>query len=131
RSEIDAGPLTAPSRRPAPRVRPAVLRLSSWRRGAMCRTLTTGASGPFTVSVWGQPGRQPSKPRAPEGGGKTQEGRGGTARGGRARGAAARATRPQPPASRSRRPSLPEPYDGSGVLRVAAGQQSRSDRQAR
>lgn len=54
-SEISAGPLIAPARGPAPRVRTAVLRLSSWRRGAMCRTLTTGASGPFTVSPRGPP----------------------------------------------------------------------------
>lgn len=73
--ETGAGPLTDPSRGPAPRVRTVALRLSSWRRGAMCRTLTTGASGPFTVSAWGQPGRRPDAPRAAEAGAKAQEGR--------------------------------------------------------
>lgn len=48
-------------------MRTGVLRLSSWRHGAMCRTLTTGASGPFTVSACGQPGRRPEAPRAAEG----------------------------------------------------------------
>lgn len=33
----------------------------------MCRTLTTGASGPFTVSACGQPGRRPEAPSVVEG----------------------------------------------------------------
>lgn len=94
--EIDAGPLTAPSRGPAQRVRIAVLRLSSWRRGAMCRTLTTGASGPFTVSTQSLPVSHSGKPRPALAGAKAQEGRWGRARCGAARGRTARGARPQP-----------------------------------
>lgn len=94
--EIDAGPLTAPSRGPAQRVRTAVLRLSSWRRGAMCRTLTTAASGPFTVSTRSRPVSHRSKPRPALAGAKAQEGRWGRARCEATRGRTARDARPQP-----------------------------------
>lgn len=77
-------------------MRTAVLRLSSWRRGAMCRTLTTGASGPFTVSTRSRPVSHRSKPRPALAGAKAQKGRWGRARCEVTRGRTARGARPQP-----------------------------------